>query len=143
MSVPEPLLAADLRLVAYDADGALEAVFQLGRLWRAHTDEPYPVDMHDPSGPCDRETSAETGEDSVYWMLLDALDSAEVSTDRGVLEIGRAARLLCLQLQVQDYEPRTGASWSEHAGQFGEALGRIISPETIAEVARSTTDEEG
>ncbi|HET8868391.1 MAG TPA: hypothetical protein VFM87_08680 [Agrococcus sp.] len=137
MSAGEGLLLHDLRLIAYDADGALEACFQLGRLWRERTGEPYPVDMHDPSGPTPREMSEETGEDAVYWMLSDVLDGAGISDDRALLEIGRAARVLCLQLQTQDYEPRSGASWAEHAGQIRDALERIIPAETIAEVARS------
>ena len=60
--------------------------------------------------------------------------------DRALLEIGRAARVLCLQLQTQDYEPRSGASWAEHAGQIRDALERIIPAETIAEVARSKSE---
>lgn len=54
-----------------------EWLFQMCRLWAEYQDShigTVPVDYRDPSGPCDRATSEETGEDTAYWEAVDALD---------------------------------------------------------------------
>lgn len=127
------VLLADLRLIAYDADGLLEACFQLGRLWRERTDEPYPIEMHDPTGACDRAMSDETGEDAAYWILSDALSHAGAPVDREVLEVGRAARYVCLMLETLDDEREPG-EWLRDAVDIEHALDEVVPAWVIAQV---------
>lgn len=55
-----------------------EWLFQLARhwaLWQSSRIGTFPLDYRDPSGPASREESEESGEDSVFWTIEDALVS--------------------------------------------------------------------
>lgn len=123
-------LTHEVKLIGVDHDNLLEHAFQLGRLWRSTFDVAYPVDMHDPSGPAPRDMSDETGEDSTYWMFVEALDAAGIDEGRRALEIGRAAHLVCARLAVEDDE--RSAEWAAHAAEIRDLLSEIIPAATIA-----------
>lgn len=56
-----------------------EWLFQLARhwaLWQSERMGTFPLDYRDPWGPVSREESEESGEDSVYWDISDAIDGA-------------------------------------------------------------------
>jgi hypothetical protein len=59
-----------------NAYGTHEWLFQLARhwaLWQSPAIGTFPLDYRDPSGPCDRAYSEETGEDAAYWAIDDAI----------------------------------------------------------------------
>ena len=59
---------------AYDTH---EWLFQLARVWTEWQSSrigTFPMDWRDQSGPVDREWSEDTGEDNVYWTIVDALE---------------------------------------------------------------------
>lgn len=121
-------LTHEVRLLGDDFDNLQESCFQLGRLWREHIDGTgYPVDMHDPSGPCDRETSEEVGEDATYWHFVDAM--ADLSPARRVFEIVRAARYVCARLSQIDFERAT--EWHEHEAEIRRLLPLVVDPAEI------------
>lgn len=54
-----------------------EYLFQLARhwsLWQDMSMGTFPLDYSDPSGPAGRDFAEETGEDFLYWELMDELN---------------------------------------------------------------------